>query len=146
MSSVDHERPPFRFSTRMRVDFADTDAFGHVYFGRYSRYVERAVIEYRREVGVGLLGEPGHLFVVRSLTIDYHAPVRFDDTIEVFVRTTRVGTTSHTHDLRIERLDDDGALHVADARAVLVGVASQDDGPPTPIPGAMRAAIQAFES
>jgi acyl-CoA thioesterase FadM len=97
-------------------------------------------------VGIGLLGEPGHLFVVRSLTIDYHAPVRFDDTIEVFVRTTRVGTTSHTHDLRIERLDDDGALHVADARAVLVGVASQDDGPPTPIPGAMRAAIQAFES
>ncbi|MSO44936.1 MAG: acyl-CoA thioesterase [Thermoleophilia bacterium] len=146
MSSVDHDHPRFRFSTRMRVDFADTDAFGHVYFGRYSRYLERAVIEYRRAVGIALLGEPGHLFVVRSLSIDYHAAARFDDDLEVFVRTLRIGTTSHTHDLRIERIDTDGALHLADARVVIVGVGSEGDGPPTPMPGGIRAAIEAFEA
>ena len=144
-SSVDHEHPPFRFSTRMRVDFADTDAFGHVYFGRYGRYVERAAIEYRRAAGLGLLGEPGHLFVVRSLTVEYHAALHFDDDIEVFVRVVRIGTSSHTMDMRIERIDDHGALHAADARAVVVGVADQDGGPPTPMPAAMRAAIEAIE-
>ncbi len=146
MSSVDHEHPPFRFSTRMRVDFADTDAFGHVYFGRYGRYVERAAIEYRRAAGLGLLGEPGHLFVVRSLTVEYHAALHFDDDIEVFVRVVRIGTSSHTMDMRIERIDDHGALHAADARAVVVGVADQDGGPPTPMPAAMRAAIEALEA
>jgi acyl-CoA thioester hydrolase len=130
----------------MRVDFADTDAFGHVYFGRYGRYVERAAIEYRRAAGLGLLGEPGHLFVVRSLTVEYHAALHFDDDIEVFVRVVRIGTSSHTMDMRIERIDDHGALHVADARAVVVGVADQDDGPPTPMPAAMRAAIEAIEA
>ena len=47
---------------------------------------------------------------------------------------------------RAQGLVGEGVQVVADARAVLVGVASQDDGPPTPIPGAMRAAIQVFES
>jgi len=146
VSLPDHDHPPFRFSTRMRVDFADTDYFGHVYFARYGRYVERAVIEYRRAAGIPLLGEPGHLFVVRSLTVEYHAGLHFDDDIEVFVRVVRIGTSSHTIDLRIERIDENGALHAADARVVVVGVANQDDGPPTPMPAGVRAAIEAFEA
>ena len=36
-------------------------------------------IEYRRAAGLGLLGGPGHLFVVRSLTVEYHAAPDFDD-------------------------------------------------------------------
>ena len=68
-SASSHEHPPFGFSTRMRVDFADTDAGGIVYFGRYGRYLERAIIEYRRAVGLPLLGDPGHLFVVRAVIV-----------------------------------------------------------------------------
>ena len=58
----------------MRVDFADTDAGGVVYFGRYGRYLERAIIEYRRAAGLPLMGEPGHVFMVRSMGVDFHAP------------------------------------------------------------------------
>ena len=67
----------------LRVDFADTDAGGIVYFGRYGRYLERAIIEYRRAVGLPLLGDPGHLFVVRTMSVEYHAPLRFDDDAEL---------------------------------------------------------------
>ncbi len=146
MSSADHDHPPFRFSTRMRVDFADTDAGGIVYYGRYSRYVDRAVFDYRRAVGIGLLGEPGHLFVVRAMGVDFHDALRFDEDIEVFVRTARIGTSSHTLDLRIERIEDHGALHVADGRAVIVGVDSYEASVPTSMPDAMRAAIETFEA
>ncbi|MEO2057898.1 MAG: thioesterase family protein, partial [Thermoleophilia bacterium] len=84
-SASDHDHPPFGFSTRMRVDFADTDAGGVVYFGRYGRYLERAIVEYRRAAGLPLMGEPGHVFMVRSMGVDFHAPLRFDDDVEVFV-------------------------------------------------------------
>ncbi len=145
-SASSHEHPPFGFSTRMRVDFADTDAGGIVYFGRYGRYLERAIIEYRRAVGLPLLGDPGHLFVVRTMSVEYHAPLRFDDDVEVFVTCPRIGTTSHTMQARLERIDAGGALHVADARAVIVGVDSWDDGTPTPMPDSFRSAIEAFEA
>ncbi len=145
-SARDHDHPPFGFSTRMRVDFADTDAGGILYYGRFSHYVDRAVFDYRRAAGVPLLGEPGHLYVVRAMEMTYHAPLRFDDDLEAFVRTSRMGTTSHSFDVRIERIDADGALHVADARGTVVGVSSYDDPRPTPVPPALRAALEGFES
>jgi acyl-CoA thioesterase FadM len=57
-----------------------------------------------------------------------------------------IGTTSHTMEVRMERIDHDGATHVADARAVVVGVTSWADGTPTPMPDAYRATIEAFEA
>ncbi|MBM3634588.1 MAG: acyl-CoA thioesterase [Actinobacteria bacterium] len=146
LSASDHDHPPFAFSTRFRVDLADTDAGGVVYFGRYGRYLERAVFEYRRAAGVPVLGEPGHQFMVRSMTVEYHAPLRFEDEIEAFVRVSAVGTTSHAMDVRFERIDAHGAVHVADARAVVVGVESWDGGGATPMPAAWREAIEAFEA
>ena len=146
MSASDHAHPPYVFSTRFRVDFADTDAGGVVYFGRYGRYLERAVLDYRRAAGVPVLGEPGHFFMIRSMTIEYHAPLRFEDDVEAFVRVSAIGTTSHTMEVRLERIDADGAQHVADARAVVVGVESWDAGGATPIPADVRAAIEAFEA
>lgn len=146
-SASDHDHPPYGFSTRTRVDFADTDAGGIVYFGRYGRYLERAIIAYRKAAGVPLMGEDGtHVFVVRSFEVAYHAPLRFDDEVEVFVRLARIGTTSHAMEARLERIDANGALHVADAAAVIVGVDSWDGGRPTPMPDSMRRAFEDFEA
>ena len=146
MSASDHDHPPYGFSTRFRVDFADTDAGGVVYFGRYGRYLERAVVDYRRAAGVPVMGVPGHLFMIRMMEVQYHAPLRFEDEVEAFVRVSAIGTTSHTMDVRLERIDASGALHVADAHAVVVGVESWDGGGATAMPADMRAAIEAFEA
>lgn len=145
-SASDHDHPPFGFSTRFRVDFADTDAGGVVYFGSYGRFLERAAIEYRRAAAVPLVGDDGHVFMIRSIAIEYHAPLRFDDVVEAFVRVSHIGRTSHTMDVRMERIDADGATHVADAHAVVVGVTSWTNGTPSPMPDAFRAAIEAFEA
>ena len=59
--------PPFRFSAVSRVDVAETDLGAVVYYGRYVHHVDRAVIAYRRHVGIPPLGPDGHLFVVRRL-------------------------------------------------------------------------------
>ncbi len=131
---------------RQRVDIADTDLGAVVYYGRYVHYVDRAVVEYRRHLGIPPLGPQGHLFVVRSLTVSYQSSARFDDVVEVFVRTSRLGRTSHTHEARIERAMPAGdGLLLAEIELTVVGITSYQAGRPSRIPEAMRNVITDFE-
>jgi len=137
--------PGFRFAVRTRVDIADTDLGAVVYYGRYPHHVDRGVLAYRRHVGVPLLGPEGHLFVVRSLGIDYRSSARFDDELEVLVRTAEIGRSSHTVEVRIDRLGHDGGAEtVAEARLVVVGLAGYG-GRPSRMPASMREALERFE-
>lgn len=135
--------PPFRFGARSRVDVADTDLGEVVYYGRYPVHIDRAVLAYRRHLGIPLLGPAGHLFVVRSLALEYVASARFDDEVEVLVRVAALGRTSHVMELRMERLGERPA-HLADARLTIVGLAAYG-GRPSRVPEGMREAVQAFE-
>ena len=136
--------PPFRFSARARVDVAETDLGAVVYYARYPHHLDRAVLAYRRHMGIPLLGPEGHLFVVRSLQIDYRASARFDDLLETFVRVSALGRSSHTISARMERVGDGEPLHVADATLVIVGLGAYG-GRPSRVPDTMREAITAFE-
>lgn len=136
--------PPFRFSARSRVDIAETDLGAVLYYARYPHHVDRAVLAYRRHLGVPLLGPPGHLFVVRSLEVDYRSSARFDEELEVFVRVAELGRSSHAVEARVERTGEEGPAHVADVRLVVVGLAEYG-GRPSRIPAGMREAIAAFE-
>ncbi|MGD9570334.1 MAG: acyl-CoA thioesterase [Thermoleophilia bacterium] len=135
--------PPFRFSARSTVDIADTDLGGVVYYGRYPVHIDRAVLAHRAHLGIPALGPEGHLFVVRSLQVDYLTSARFGDEVEVFVRVAALGRTSHTLEVRMERIGAEPA-HVGDARLVIVGLASYG-GRPSRMPAPMREAILAFE-
>ena len=42
---------PYRFSTKIRVRFNETDAQGHVNFAWYLNYFDIALIEYLRTLG-----------------------------------------------------------------------------------------------
>src|SRR5919202_128094 len=88
-------KPPFKFSAFTRVGFSDTDAQGIVYYGRYLPYFDLARVEYHRHLGLLRIDE-GHELVMRASTVEYFAPARFDDLLEVFVRLSRVGRTSVT--------------------------------------------------
>lgn len=135
-------RPPFKFSSFTRVGFSDTDAQGIVYYGRYLPYFDHARVEYHRHLGL-LAYELGELeFVMRASHVVYDAPARFDDLLEVFVRTTRVGRTSMTSEYCAARAADDAVMCTADQTLVLVDLA---DRRPAPIPEAYRAVIADFE-
>lgn len=136
--------PPFRFSARSRVDVAETDLGGLVYYGRYAYHIDRAVLAYRRHLGIPGLGPAGHVFVVRSLRIDYRASAFFDDHVEVLVRASELGRSSHTMRARLERVGAAEPVHLADATLVLVGLGDYG-GRPSRIPDTMRQAIAGFE-
>src|SRR5919108_2017043 len=91
-------KPPFKFSAFTRVGFSDTDAQGIVYYGRYLPYFDHARVEYERYLGLLELDLGAAEFVMRAATVVYEAPARFDDLLEVFVRTSRIGRTSVTNE------------------------------------------------
>ena len=134
------EKAPFRFSAQTRVGFSDTDAQGIVYYGRYLPYFDHARTEYHRHLGS--LGVNGAEFVMRASSVEYHAPARFDDLLECFVRVSRLGRTSATYECVAVRLPDDELMVTATQTVVLVDVAMRR---PVPIPEQARSAIRAFE-
>ncbi len=139
---VTDRHPPFRYSALARVWFSDTDAQGVVYYGRYLPYFDHARLEYHRHLGLLGLWQGEREFVMRAITVAYEAPARFDDLLEVYIRTTRVGRTSATVDLAAYRVRDDGLMCTATLATVLIDVATRR---PTPIPDFYRAAVEAFE-
>ncbi|MDX6646399.1 MAG: acyl-CoA thioester hydrolase [Miltoncostaeaceae bacterium] len=134
---------PYKFSALTRVEFADTDAGGVLYYGRYPRYLDKGVMAYRRNLGLDLLGPPGHVYVIRALAIRYAASAVFDDPLELFVRVARIGRTSHTLHIRVDRI---GELPVQLAEAELVQVGLDDyGGRPTEMPPELRERLRGFE-
>ena len=137
--------PPFKFSAFVRVGFSDTDAQGIVYYGRYLPYFDTARVEYLRHLGLLKL-ETGvddpHEFVMRASSVEYFAPARFDDLIEIFVRMARIGRTSATFECAAHRAEDDQLMVTAEQTLVLVDL---DERKAAPIPDAYRECIRAFE-
>jgi len=83
----------------IRVYFEDTDAGGVVYHGNYLKFAERARTELMRAGGfdhTGLAKEHGVLIVVRDCTMEFIAPARLDDALEVRSRITTMGGASLT--------------------------------------------------
>jgi acyl-CoA thioester hydrolase len=134
--------PPFKFSAFARVGFSDTDAQGIVYYGRYLPYFDLARVEYERHLGLLRKEAVGKDFVMRASSVLYEAPARFDDMLEVFVRTKRIGVTSITYELCVHRVDDDGLMCTAEQTMVLVAVPERR---PTRISDDYRRAVVAFE-
>jgi acyl-CoA thioester hydrolase len=136
------DRPPYRFLHRIRVGFDETDAQGVVYYGRYMPYFDRARVEYLRRIGQ-LTHVPGAPeFVMRAQQVEYHAPARFDDEVEVFARVERLGRTSVAWAFDAYRAEADEHLVSATQVAVFIDPAARR---PVEVPETFRHAVARFE-
>jgi acyl-CoA thioester hydrolase len=140
LGRVTGRRPPFKYSALARVWFSDTDAQGVVYYGRYLPYFDHARTEYHRHLG-GLVAA-GCELVMRASSVEYHAPARFDDLIEVFVRVFRIGRTSVTYEYAAYGLPEDNLLVTAQQTLVLIEVETRR---PTPVPDDLRVPVRVLE-
>ena len=74
------------FSWASRVYWEDTDGGGIVYYANYLRFLERARTEWLRSLGYSqraLAEEPGIVFAVVSLNIEYRKPAKLDDELVI---------------------------------------------------------------
>ena len=141
LGQVTERKPPFKYSALTRVGFSDTDAQGIVYYGRYLPYFDVARVEYHRHLGLLRVDEE-HELVMRALSVEYLAPARFDDMLEIFVRVSRIGRTSITYECHAYRVEDDVLMVTAAQTLVLVDL---DERRARPIPDKLRERIHAFE-
>ena len=81
----------------LRVYWEDTDAGGVVFYANYLKFFERARTEWLRSLGIEqqtLADASGVVFVVRSTAVEYNAPARLDDQLEIRTLVERVGPAS----------------------------------------------------
>ena len=120
------------FTHPVRVYWEDTDAGGVVYHAQYLAFLERARTEWLRALGLGQerLREAHDLvFAVRAMRIDFRAPARLDDLLQVSAGVRECRRASLAFSQAVHR---DGVLLLdADVR---VAALRASDFRPRPIP------------
>ena len=98
------ERAGFSFFHPFRVRYSEIDAQGVVFNAHYLTYYDTAINEYFRALGIDLMAEAKATSVdfhtVRAV-VEYKAPIRFDQDIEVGCRAARIGRSSLSFGLAI---------------------------------------------
>lgn len=83
----------------IRIYYEDTDAGGVVYNANFLKFAERARTEYLRELGHNqsdITAEYKIYWVVRHAEIDYRAPAKLDDLLDISTDIVNIGNTSMT--------------------------------------------------
>jgi len=122
-----------------RVYWEDTDGGGIVYYANYLRFLERARTEWLRAKGysqAALARDPGILFTVVSVQVNYRRPARLDDELVITCEPHAEGRASLRFAQRILR----GAelLVDADVRVACLAAATLR---PTRLPEAVLAEV-----
>lgn len=127
-------RENFTFFHPVRVRYSEVDMQGVVFNAHYLTYFDTAITEFFRHVGITyheeFSPESTDFHLVKSL-VEYRAPIRFDDCIEIGVRVGRKGRTSVTFELEI--FPEGGADSLSRGEIVWVHV-DMTDHRPTPLP------------
>ena len=88
---------PSAFTWQVRIYYEDTDAGGIVFYANYLKFFERARTEWLRATGVNqqaLAEQEGAIFVVKHASIDYHAPAKLDDVLDLTLSIEKLGRAS----------------------------------------------------
>ena len=88
---------PPAFTWQVRIYYEDTDAGGIVFYANYLKFFERARTEWLRATGVNqqtLAEQEGAIFVVKHASIDYQAPAKLDDVLELTLSIEKLGRAS----------------------------------------------------
>jgi len=129
---------PFRYYLRVR--YIECDAQKVVFNSRYGEYVDVSINEFLRAIGVLPEFVDGRLdFQLVKQTVEWKAPARFDQVLELSIATTRLGTTSFTVGTEFRIAGDDRVAVTVETVYVLVDAHTLTK---LPLPEALRAALQ----
>jgi acyl-CoA thioester hydrolase len=130
--------PPFRYYLRVR--YIECDAQKVVFNSRYAEFVDVAVTEFLRAVGVlpEFIDGPLDFQLVRQ-TVEWKAPARYDQVLELSVTPTRLGNSSFTIGTEFRIAGDDRVIVTVETVYVLVDARTLTK---LAISDALRAALQ----
>lgn len=110
---------PFRYYLRVR--YSECDAQKVVFNARYGDYIDLATTEFLRALGYGEELFSGELdFQLVKQTIEWKAPARFDQVLEISVCAKQLGNTSFTLSAEFRVAGEERVLVTAETVYVLV--------------------------
>jgi len=128
---------PFRLLLRVRYN--ECDVQGIVFNARWADYADIASSEYTRALfGSVQPAETGVDWRVVKQTTEWRAPARYDDVLDLRVRTLRVGRTSFVLATEYHRHADQAHLASTETTCVMVEPA----GAKRPVSDDERAALE----
>jgi len=132
--------------SRLRVRWAEVDMQKIVFNGHYLTYIDTAVAEYWREIGLpyphGYVDRFGNDLFLRKATVEYLGSARYDDLLVVRSRVAKLGRTSMTFLFEIAREGEEAALVTAELVYVNAEPASMTAAP---LPEELRSRVQRYE-
>lgn len=111
---------PFRYYLRVR--YQECDAQHVVFNARYGEYIDIACTEFLRAALPGPRDAMDGTFESQTVrqVIEWKRPARFDDVLEISVRTIRIGTTSFVLQFDLARPGEPDALVTSETTYVHV--------------------------
>ena len=137
-------RADFVCAPSLRVRWAEVDMQKIVFNGHYLTYIDTAVAEYWREIGLpyphGYVDRYGTDIYLRKATVEYLGSARYDDLLTVCCRVAKLGRTSMT--FHFEILRDNEMLISAELVYVNADPATMKSAP---LPEDVRGLIRKYE-
>jgi acyl-CoA thioester hydrolase len=135
--SVRRMANPFLY--RLRVRYGECDAQRVVFNARYADYIDIAVLEFLRALGYrdSFIEGPLDYQLVKQ-TLEWKAPARFDQVLEITVWAKHLGNTSLTIATDFHLAGDDHVILTGETVYVLVEAHALKK---TPIPPDLRKAL-----
>jgi len=136
-------RTDFVCAPTLRVRWAEVDMQKIVFNGHYLTYIDTAIAEYWREIGLpyphGYVERYGSDIYLRKATVEYLGSAGYDDVLTVCCRVARLGRSSMTFHFEIYR---DGELLIT---AELVYVNADSEKKAAPLPEDVRERVKRYE-
>ena len=135
----------YNYKSKMRVRFGETDLQGVVFNANYLLYVDTAQMDYLRTIGVPYFDmlERGYDIVIVDASVQFLAPARFDEVLEVYARIYEIGNSSIKMDYEIYEAESERFVARSQTAYVIVG---KDTQKPVRVPPYIRRAVREFES
>jgi YbgC/YbaW family acyl-CoA thioester hydrolase len=141
-------RADFVCVSRLRVRWAEVDMQKIVFNGHYLTYIDTAVAEYWREIGLpypqGYVERYGADLFLRKATVEYLGSARYDDLLEVYSRVAKLGRSSMTFQFEIHREGEGQDAPLVSAELVYVN-ADPSAMKAIPLPDDVRQRVLAYE-
>ena len=143
------QRSGYRFGVDVRVRWQECDAQSIAFNGSYLGWLEIAQAEYFRNLGFSIyrIAAAGYFdSAVAKVTIEYKAPVRVDEMLDLRARVARIGNTSLILEVAIFThggVPDDTALTTIEA--IYVGFHA-DTGQTRRVPDSIRELVDNWET
>ena len=136
----------FVCAPELRVRWAEVDMQKIVFNGHYLTYIDTAIAEYWRAIGLpypqGYVQRYANDVYLRKATLEYLGSARYDDLLTVFCRVAKLGRSSMTFVFEIYREGEETPLVCAELVYVNADPATMTAAP---LPEEVRERVRRYE-